>query len=154
LIFAIYLRIKSRLVYQKPQLEEGALSTTSDTACAQSSRKPTYSSRLQRQWLIVISAKNIAVILKIRGVINIDYVLIILPVRVLIAWIFWPINIIAIRDCHCITAYLNGTTQITTYLNSSSLLIRELGGFDWWKKNKGQKSCNTVPLKKVTASKG
>jgi hypothetical protein len=33
----------------------------------------------------------------------------------LIAWIYHSINIFAIKHCHCITAYLNGTTQIITY---------------------------------------
>jgi hypothetical protein len=102
--------------------EESALSTTWDTACVQSSRKPSYGSRLHRQWLTVISATNIAVILKIRGVINIDYVLILLPCFNCVN--ICQINIIANKDCHCITAYLNGTTQITMYLYIIIMLVK------------------------------
>jgi hypothetical protein len=114
-LFVIYLRIKSRLVNQKPDGRKCIVNNIRHSVCT-TSRNHHKALSCNRQWLIVINAITLQSFWRYEGwsiLTFIDFS----ACEGLIAWIFRSINIIAIKGCHCITAYLNGTTQITTYLH-------------------------------------
>jgi hypothetical protein len=120
-LFAIYLKIKSRLLHRSQMELKWIVKNIRHGVCTTSSRNHTAlgCNRQQLQLLKEINAINVAVILTIQGVINIDFYWFYCSACAdSIAWIFQSINIIMIKGCHCITDYLNGTSQITAYLHN------------------------------------